>query len=85
MGNYDGRYYSIDPIDGDDIDDIVNWQLNGGRRGGIHSSGPDLCPNPEHAGPWHGGLREIVNRRGRVTGECPGSHCFYSDGTRRNP
>lgn len=85
--NYTGRHYSLDPEPGDDeITQLVNQQLARGRNGGIHGSGPDPCPNPEHSATWHGAPQAIHQRwSGTETGTCPGSFYFNDDGTPRNP
>lgn len=76
--NYTGRHWPLDPVDGDEIDDIVNWQLaGGGRNRGIYGNNepPARCPNPGHAGAiWHGTPQDIYGRTdGRVIGQCSGS------------
>ncbi|MBM4570323.1 hypothetical protein GS534_24340 [Rhodococcus hoagii] len=69
----------LDPVEGDEIDDIVNWQLaGGGQRRGIHGNydiAPTRCPNPEHTGAiWHGYPQDIRSQaNGHVVGRCPGS------------
>lgn len=68
----------LDPVEGDEIDDIVNWQLaGGGQRRGIYGNHqpPERCPNPEHTGAiWHGTPQDIYGRSdGRVIGRCEGS------------
>lgn len=72
----------LDPVEGDEIDDIVNWQLaGGGQKRGIYGNYggngelPARCRNPEHAGAiWHGSPQDIRSKtNGHVIGRCPGS------------
>lgn len=79
----------LDPVEGDDIDDIVNWQLaGGGQRRGIYGNydvGPARCPNPAHADAlWHGQPAPIYGRGGYRQGECPGSVQFRDNNPPRN-
>lgn len=83
--NYTGKHWSTAPRSGDEIDELVNHQLLRGRNGGIHGSGPDLCPNPEHESTWHGTVRAITQRwSGTRIGTCPGSYFFNPDGSLRD-
>lgn len=70
---------ALDPVDGDEIDDIVNWQLaGGGQHRGIYGNyQPERCPNPDHADAlWHGQPTPIYGRSGFRQGTCPGSVQF---------
>lgn len=74
------------PVRGDEIDDIVNWQLEHGwavRNGGVHRShANDRCPNPDHPwSGWHGAPRDYTT--GYTSNTCPGSIHFNPDGTPR--